>query len=384
MANTLTAIAPTLFSAAQQVSAEPFGAISAINANFDNKGVAIGDVVKVPVAPAGAAAPYTPSMNLNGGNAGTDAIAAEVDVTITANLVSTWHLTGEQEKSLMNGGNDREWFRQMVAQKMRVLRNAADAAACLAIKNGASRAIGTAGTTPFATSMDELVDIRGLLRANGMPFADAQGVLNGSAVINLQKLGTYQLAYAAGSDAERRSGLLGNQFGFKLRDSAGIVQHVKGTATGYNVNLAAGYLAGDTTIVVDGSDAGTILNGDVITWAGDANKYIVLSASASGAATGNIVLNRPGLRASLADTVVGTTGGSYTPNLFFERSAVVGIIRPPSIPANPSIEQMLVSDEYGLTYLVCRVVGDGLTTWRVHLAYGFKAVQPEHIAILLG
>ena len=55
MGNTLTNLQPTLYSVAQEVSAEPFGIINGINANFDDKGVAIGDKVTVPVAPVRAA-----------------------------------------------------------------------------------------------------------------------------------------------------------------------------------------------------------------------------------------------------------------------------------------------------------------------------------------
>ena len=53
-ANTLTALAPVLYSAAQEVAAEPFGIVDSIAATFDNKGVAKGDKVKVPIAPAAA------------------------------------------------------------------------------------------------------------------------------------------------------------------------------------------------------------------------------------------------------------------------------------------------------------------------------------------
>ena len=82
MANVLTALAPTLFSVAQEVAAEPFGAVDSVNANFADKGVAIGDTVTVPVAPVRAASTYTPAMTTT---AGTDATAAKVDVSITAN-----------------------------------------------------------------------------------------------------------------------------------------------------------------------------------------------------------------------------------------------------------------------------------------------------------
>nr|MBP8310811.1 hypothetical protein [Burkholderiaceae bacterium] len=123
MANVFTALQPVLFSAAQEVSAEPFGCVSAIAASFDDKGVAIGDTVKVPVAPTASTSDYTPAMTTT---AGTDATATNVDVTITANKHVSWHLTGEQLRSLQNGGSDNEWVRQMIAQGMRALRNGAE------------------------------------------------------------------------------------------------------------------------------------------------------------------------------------------------------------------------------------------------------------------
>ena len=116
MANVFTALAPTLYSAAQEVSAEPFGAVDSINTNFDDKGVAIGDSVIVPVAPTRAAGDYTPAMTTT---AGTDATATSVTVTITKNRAVSWNLSGEQIRSLQNGGNYQEWVRQLVAQGMR-------------------------------------------------------------------------------------------------------------------------------------------------------------------------------------------------------------------------------------------------------------------------
>jgi len=79
-----------------------------------------------------------------------------------------------------------------------------------------------------------------------------------------------------------------------------------------------------------------------------------------------------------------TIGDSYTPNMAFSRNAVVGVMRPPLMPANPTIQQMLISDEFGMTYLMLDIAQYGQRTWELHLAWGFKAVQPEHIALLIG
>ena len=51
MSNTLTALIPTLFSAAQEVSNEPFGVLASVTTNWNDKGVAKGDEVTVPIAP---------------------------------------------------------------------------------------------------------------------------------------------------------------------------------------------------------------------------------------------------------------------------------------------------------------------------------------------
>lgn len=214
MANVFTALQPVLYSAAQEVSNEPFGVISAIAASFDDKGVAIGDLVKLPIAPVVSTSDYTPAMT---SAAGTDATASTVDVQITANKFVSWNLTGEQLRSLQNGSTDGEWVRQMVAQGMRALRNGAELAAATAIKQGASRAVGTAGTNPFASDISIIPDARKVLFDNGAPMADLQLCIDSTAGVAARKLGIIQQAYQAGNDAERRSGDLMRQFGFSIR-----------------------------------------------------------------------------------------------------------------------------------------------------------------------
>ena len=77
-------------------------------------------------------------------------------------------------------------------------------------------------------------------------------------------------------------------------------------------------------------------------------------------------------------------GASYTANLAFERSSTVCIMRPPLLPPNPLMTQQAISDSTGMTYLLVAIAGDGMVTWRLHIAYGFAVVQPEHVAIVLG
>lgn len=376
MPNVFTELIPTLYSAAQDVSNEPFGVISSIAASFDDKGVAVGDTVRVPIAPTAQTADYVPAMNAS---AGSDAAASSVDVQITANKFVSWHLTGEQLRSLQNGGNDREWVRQMVAQGMRALRNGAEQACAQAIKVGASRAVGTAGTTPFGSDINLIAEARKTLADNGAPMTDLQMVFDTAAGLNLRKLGIIQQSYQAGSDAERRSGDLQRQFGFTLRESAGIGLHTKGTGANYATSGATATGVDDINLV---TGTGTVLAGDVLSFAADAvNKYVV---GAGRGGPGLISLNRPGARITIPSGNAVTVGNNYTANLAFERNAVVGIMRPPVMPANPLMQQQLISDSTGMTYLLVQIAGDGMSTWRLHLAYGFKVVQSEHVALVMG
>lgn len=375
MPNTLTALQPILFSAAQTVAAEPFGAVSAINANFDDKGVALGDVVRVPVAPVRAASDFTAAATTT---AGADATGSNVDVQITKSRRVSWHLTGEQIASLDNGATSAEWIRQMVAQGMRTLRNEAEVDCVTAIKSGASRATGTAGTNPFASAISPLVDARKILQDNGAPMSNLQLVINSTSEANLLKLGIVNSADLAGSADERRTGRIGRQFGFDIRTSAGITLHTKGTGASYLINLASPAV-GTTTIPAD-TGSGTIIAGDVVTFAGTTTQYMVTSALTGGSFT----IGNPGLLTAETDNDAITVGNNYTPNLCFERDAVVGIMRPPRMPPNPTINQMLVSDDQGMTYLMLDIAQYGMRTWEIHLAWGFKVVQSEFVAVLIG
>jgi hypothetical protein len=375
MSNVLTALQPTLFSVAQEVSAEPFGAVSAINMSFDSKGVAKGDKVKVPVAPTAAGEDFTPAAT---SSTGAGATASDVEVEITKSRKATMHLTGEQIRSLENGDNYNEWVRQMLAQRMRTLRNEAEQDAFAAIYKGASRAVGTAGTNPFASALTPLADVRKILRDNGAPMADLQFIGDTTSEANLLKLGVVLDASVAGSDEERRAGIIRRQYGFEMRTSAAAELHTKGTGTSYQT--AAAESAGDTSIALD-TGTGTIIAGDVVTFAADSvNKYVVNDAFAGGV----LGIGRPGLLVDIPDNNALTVGANYTPNVAFERSAVVGVARPPLIPANPTISQIAISDGSGLTYLLLDIAQYGQRTWELHLAWGFKAVQSEHIAILMG
>lgn len=375
MTTTLTAIAPTLFSAAKEVAKEPFAAVQAVNTSFDNKGVAFGDKVSVPVMPSGAAKDFTPGI-IN--TAAQSLTASKIEVEIVKQRKYDMVLTGEQIRSLENGGNFEDWTTQFFKQAARTLRNEMEIDCVTAIKEGASRAVGTSGTNPFASTLDILSDAKTVLRDNGAAMSDAHFIMGTSASNALGKLGIYQQANLNGSSEERRLGTFLPQYGFAMGESAGVDIHTKGTGTGYLVNGTPAI--GDTVIPVD-TGTGTIVAGDVITFAGDTdNQYVVVSALSGG----NVTIGAPGLRVAPADNAAITVTNNYSTNLAFERNAVAGIVRPPLIPAKPGDMQQIVSDETGMSYLLLDSVQYGQRVWELHTCWGFESVNGEYSAIVKG
>ena len=391
--NTFTSVQPVLFEAAQIVSQEPIGFLDAIDLNFDSsKPVAYGDTVYVPYAGVGSSSAFTPAATAP---EGTSSTASSVAVQITAIDQVSWNMTGEQILSLENATMNAEWLRQKIAQAMRKLRNNAETACGLALLQGASRAVGVAATAPFSTNLEVVTDARYELRKNGAPNSDLHFVMDLTASRNLLNLGVVQNFYQAGTAAQLEKGVILDKMGFKMHESGNVTSHTKGTATGEDIVVGGG-VVGDTTLNMEGTNSGTILAGDIMTFSGgtaDANAYVVVNSgtpnsvstgTCSGAASGTVTIGRPGLRVVKVDADEGTIGASYVGNLAFHKMACVGIIRQPQMPANPTIATTLITDEFGCTYLLCDIAQWGQRTWAMIMAYGFRVVQQEHVVIVMG
>ena len=97
-------------------------------------------------------------------------------------------------------------------------------------------------------------------------------------------------------------------------DSSAVVYlaNQAGTNSGATTN-AAGYAVGATVITLAPAGTGTILAGDVITFTGDGNKYVVVSGDNNVADGGTITIAAPGLRRAIpASATTITTANNVT------------------------------------------------------------------------
>lgn len=381
MANVLTNLAADIYVAADVVGRELTGFIPAatINANGSER-VAKGDTVRAAFTRAASVVDVSEAMTIP---EGTDQTVDNKTLSISNSRAVQIPYTGEDIRHLNNGVGFETVYGDQIAQAMRALVNEMEADLAVEAYKNASRAFGTAGSTPFASNFSEVAEIRQILVDNGMPANDGQAslVLNTVAGTNLRQLAQLQKVNEAGGADLLRQGTLLELQGLALRESAQVQAHTKGTGTSYLLNDASSAI-GDTVIAADGG-SGTILAGDVVTFNGDTNKYVVNTALSGG----SLAIGAPGLRVALADDAAITVGNSFTANVAFHRRALEIAMRAPAVPegGDAADDAMTVQDPFsGLVFEIRVYRGYRKTMIEVAAAWGVKAWKPDFIALLLG
>lgn len=387
MANTLTSLIPTIYEALDVVSREMTGFIPAVTRNSSAERAALNQSILVPITPATTLADNTAAVSAP--NTG-DQTIGNVSMTIAKSKHAPIRWNGEEQRGLLNAGSYAGILAGQFQQAFRTILNEIDSDLWLTTYKNASRAYGTAGTAPFGTAAD-LSDFAGVMRIledNGAPKSDLQMVLGSAAIQNLRgKQSVLFRVNEAGSSDMLRNGMTDRVQGFALRNSYNVAQVTKGTGASYVTSGSTAIGVKDIALV---TGTGTVLAGDVVTFAADANnKYVVGTGVA---APGTISLNDPGARAVIATANAMTVGNSYTPNVAFARSAVQLITRPPAMPIGPDGRAMDMADDVmqvtdpitGITFDVAVYRQFMQLVYHVRLAWGTQAIKDEHIATLIG
>lgn len=361
----------------------PFCFINSVNTNTGTEEAAVGDIIKVPIGKAGKMIDTPVGFNFPN-EAESDVSSINMELTFSKTVPIDWK--GEDQKAVMNSGAWGTVRAQQFADAFNQIRDAIEESVAKEAVRAASRAYGTAGTSPFAdgTKMGDIAQMKGILDANKCPKVGRSIALSPEAEtslltnqVNLVKVNE------AGSDAALRQGIIMPTYGFNVRSTAQLTEHVAGAGTGYVTNLAETLAAGAEEIAVD-TGSGAINAGDVVTFEGDANKYVVSQDYAT--TTTKVAIGEPGLRKALADGKAMTIGASYTPSVAYHKSAIALAIRPPKAPEEGDMmERTFVTDPYsGITFEVALVKGQRVVQYQVSAVWGVKAVNPAWIALLLG
>lgn len=384
MANTLTNLIPSVYSALDVVSRELVGLIPAVTIDPQTSRAAKDQTVYVHQAPAATAGDITPAVTPPDDG---DQTIGNTSLSITKSRRVPFRWNGEQTLGVNNGGPGVSAIQQnQLEQAIRTLVNEMEADLA-ALHTTFSRAYGTAATTPFGTAGDftDASEVRRILKENGAPLGDNQLVLNSAAAAKL--IGKQAQSYMQGSDSILRQGVLLDHAGMALRESAQILTSTAGTASSATTD-AAGYAVGATTITLASAGTGTLVAGDVVTFAGDSNKYVIATGDADVSNGGTIVLAAPGLKVAMsAATKAITVVAAAARNMAFSRSAIVLATRLPALPdgGDMAADRTTITDpRSGLSFELAMYKQYRQVQYELSAAWGVKNVKPAHTGLLLG
>jgi hypothetical protein len=378
MANTLTNLIPDIYAALDVVSRELVGLIPSVQRDASADRVAVGQNLRIQQTPKNTAGRnITPAMSFP---AAADQTITPATLTITKQRAFPFNWGVDFGPGFLTIQQDQ------IAQAIRACANEMEADLFAAARVGASRAYGTVGTQLFNTAGDlsDVSQLRKILDDNGAPPSDRWLVLGTTAGANLRgKQSILTKVNESGTESTLRQGVLLDVFNFGFRESAAVNQVTKGTGTGYT-STAAGFAVGTTSIpLITGS--GTILAGDVITFANDTSiRYVVATGIA---APGTIVLQQPGLITALpASTQAVVVLGNLTPCVGFSRNAFVLATRLPAIPDKGDLatDRTTVTDpRSGISLEVAAYPGYRMIVYEIAACWGVLALKPEHAALLI-
>lgn len=377
MANTLTNLIPDTYAALDVVSRELVGFIPSVSRDATADRVALNQTVRAHQTRANSAGgDITAAMSLP---SAADQTVDNVAVTITKARKFPFSWSGEEQYAVDQGPGILSVRQDQIAQAIRAAVNEIENDLADAAVQG-SRAYGTAGTTPFASTLGDSAQIRKILDDNGAPLSGRSLVINTTAGAALRTLSQLTKANEAGATMTLRDGELLNLHGFSIKESAQVNSGVTvGTGTSYVLN--GSHAVGATSVVVK-TGSGTILAGDIVTI--NSHKYVVKTGVA---AAGTIVIEAPGLQSAGTDGNTVTINAASTKNIALTQNSVLLATRLPIVPAEGdlAIESEVITDpRSGLSFELRVYPGYGMNLYEIRACWGVKVIKPEHIGVLLG
>lgn len=253
---------------------------------------------------------------------------------------------------------------------------------------------GAGGTTPFASNLSEYVNARKEMERNLADPDPRFTVIDEDAEANALLLSNLLQAEQRGDQDTIINGRIGRILNAQWFLDQNIPTHTAGTISNgasAKVGLITTALAADaTTMAIDHTTlTGTVVEGDVFTFAGHSGTYVVTNTSAV-TASSNLMTGitfTPGARAIVADNEVVTFQPTHVVNLLFHRDCFALATRPlEDNQANElgSLVQSAVDPVSGLTLRLEISRQHRQTRYAYDILYGALVVRPEFGSRILG
>ena len=386
--NTLTQVTPQLLAQGLMALRENAITPQLVNKQYTSLAGERGSTIDIPVPSAIAAGQVAPSYV-----APDDAGFAPTKVSIALDqwYEAPFFLTDKEMLEAMQGT-----IPMQASEAVKALANTVDAN-LLALYvyfygyAGTLNAGGTAHLDPFTddngdpTNAAASAEVRKVLNKQLAPLTDRHVIMNPELEAAALNIRAFQDGSYSGDFRAIRDGKLNDKLGFKWWMNQNVPDHTRGTEDGNTiVNDGGDALAiGDKTVGVDGG-TGTILKGDLITFAGDETVYVATATTVD--SSGGNLLIEPGLVADPGDAAAVTVKKGGAQNLVMQRGAIAFATRPLEQHGSDLgvISRSVVDRISGLTLRLEIVHQHKRTRFSYDILWGSGVVRREFGARLVG
>ena len=245
--------------------------------------------------------------------------------------------------------------------------------------------VGTPGTTPFQTDLAAFLDADQLLNDTLAPPDNRYMGINAKAKAAAMSLRAFQDVSYRGDAGGIVKGDIGEKLGAFWFLDQNIPSHTAGTWNGAGTTTGTN-AAGQGVVNLTGG-TGSILVGDVVTFAGDDQQYV--ATAVTGTAPTTAITVAPFLVTAKSATEVVTLFGAsdtYRVNMLFHRDAFALVSRPfaAADPMGLGTYQSAIDPVSGLALRLEVSRQHKRTRFSYDLLYGVKCVRPELAARVAG
>lgn len=242
--------------------------------------------------------------------------------------------------------------------------------------------VGTAGTTPFASSQALMNNATAYLNKNDAPLSPRYGVLNYDAGANAKNISAIADVDTTGKDDIKIEGRLGRRYGVDWYEEGQVPTHTAGSLATATVATAS---VGATSVTVKDAStttASSLLVGDILTFAGDTQTYTVTATASISTSSSASVSIFPALKVAQTGSSAVTLAASHVSNLVFHPGAFAFASRPESEALNLA-RQMGVAIEMmndpltGISYTLEVQRQHKQFVWILSCLWGYAKVRPE-------
>jgi hypothetical protein len=379
MANTLTDIVPILVAQGLQTLRNACVMPRLVNTDYSNEPANQGDVVNLWIPSAQSVSDVSPSA---APIQAADTQPVKAQIPLNRWRRSGFYLTDKQMEEIVSVPGFKS---KQTGEAAKALAEDVNAYIFQQYKKVYGYQ-GTAGTTPFASDVTAATNARKQLNLQKAPLADRRFVLDVNAEANALALPAFNAAYSSGTTATMIDGTLGRRLGFDFAMDQQVPTHtstalsagaatVNGAQTVNQGSTDAGRTG--TVSIAKATNASNLVAGDIISFAGDNQTYVVLADVTL--AVGNTTVSiSPALQTAKSGGEAVTLRASHVVNLAFHRDAF-GFVTRPLITASQNVAEMMsmVDPVSGIALRLEVVRQNKQWLFDFDVLYGAACVRPE-------